>query len=89
MDEVVGYTCDICGNTCYKEDGPNRSESSEHATLRAEWGFWSEKDGTVHECHMCEKCYDRVRDFIENVLNGKVRVTEHWHFSRPPANEHP
>ena len=76
-DEVVGYICDICGKPCFMEDGPNRSASTEHATLRAEWGFWStNKDGTVHECHMCEGCFERVREFIEGELKGKVRVIQ-------------
>jgi|ERR1017187_6826953 hypothetical protein len=78
VDEVVGYTCDICSQPCFKEDGPNRLESDEHATLRAEWGYWSDgnKDGTSDECHMCEACYEKVRAFIEHELKGKVRVTE-------------
>jgi hypothetical protein len=77
VDEVVGYVCDICGSPCLKESGSNRLESSEHATLRADWGYWSEgKDETAHECHMCESCYDKVRRFIEDELKGKVRVLD-------------
>jgi hypothetical protein len=76
VDEVAGYNCDICNKPCFKEDGPNQLDSSEYATLRAEWGYWSrDKDGTVHECHLCELCYDKVRRFIEEELNGKIRVT--------------
>jgi len=76
-DEVIGYTCDICGQSCYKEDGPNRIHSTEYALLRADWGYWSDdKDGSVHECHMCETCYNKVRNFIEGELKGTVRVSE-------------
>ncbi len=77
-DEIVGYTCDICGLACFKVDGPMHMDSSEYATLWAEWGYWSEgnKNGAVHECHMCEGCYEKVRTFIERELKGKVRVTE-------------
>jgi hypothetical protein len=88
-DENVGYTCDICNKPCFKENGANRLDSDEHATLRAEWGYWSDgsKDGTVHECQMCEACYEKVRFFIEHELKGKVRVTESWHISRPTASQ--
>jgi hypothetical protein len=87
VDEVVGIVCDICGQPCFNDADPNREGTSEYATLRAEWGYWSDKDGSVHECHMCEACYDKVRRFIEHELKGKVRVTEYWPFSRPSASE--
>ena len=77
-DEVLGYTCDICNKPCFKEDGQNCADSSEYATLWAEWGYWSDgKDLTLHECHMCEACYEKVRTFIERDLKGKVRVVEY------------
>lgn len=82
-DELVGYVCDICNMPCFKDEGPNRLASDEHATLRAEWGYWSEsKDGSVHECHMCEKCYDKVQRFIEQELRGKVRVINAHSFAQ-------
>jgi hypothetical protein len=75
VDEIVGYVCDICNNPCFREVGASLSDSTEYAILRAEWGYWSgDKDGTVHECHMCELCYDKVRQFIEENLKGSVRV---------------
>ncbi len=78
-NEIVGYTCDICNNPCFKEEGHLHADSSEYATLRAEWGYWSDnKDLTIHECHMCEACYDKVRGFIERELKGKIRVTEYY-----------
>ncbi len=86
VNEFVGYTCDICNQPCYKEHGPNRADSTEHALLRAEWGYWSDdKDLTVHECHMCEACYNKVRTFIEHELKGTVRVTEISPTMRPDA----
>ena len=35
-EEIVGYTCDICGLACFKVDGPMHMDSSEYATLWAE-----------------------------------------------------
>jgi hypothetical protein len=71
-DVVVGYTCDICGGSCGK--GMKSVDASEYATLRANWGYWSDKDLTWHECHMCERCFDKVKQFIEQELKGTVRT---------------
>lgn len=76
-EETVGYICDVCRNPCFKEAGEQRLLSTEYATLSAEWGFWSNDDCTYHECHLCESCYERVRQFIEKELGGKVRIIEH------------
>ena len=77
-EEVIGYECDVCGNSCFKVAGEQREHSTEYAALTAEWGFWSEgKDLTRHECHLCESCYEKVRKYIEQVLHGKVRVMDH------------
>lgn len=73
--KVVDYTCDICGKSCTlvmeHPCGP------EFATLKAHWGYDSNKDTQEHECHMCEGCYDKVRKFIEEELGGKVIVYEY------------
>ena len=87
IDEFVGIACDICGQPCFGEVEPDREGTSEYAMLRAEWGYWSGKDGSVHECHMCETCYDKVRVFIERDLKGKVRVTEYWPISHPSGGQ--
>lgn len=77
VEEVIGYLCDVCGNTCFKETGIERLDSTEYAVLSADWGFWSDgKDLTRHECHLCESCYEKVRKYIEQVLHGRVRVID-------------
>jgi len=63
VEQVVGYVCDICCKEC---------PHGEHATLHAQWGFDSSKDGEVHECHMCEVCYDQIKVLI-NQRGGNVR----------------
>jgi hypothetical protein len=76
-EEVIGFVCDVCGNPCAKESGDQGLHADEHAVLSAEWGYWSEgKDLTYHECHLCEPCYDKVRNYIEKVLMGRVRVID-------------
>lgn len=66
-EEIVGYICDICNEDC----------NNECATMDVTWGYFSTKDGTQMECHMCEKCFDKVTAFIENDLKGIVRTTEY------------
>ncbi len=68
------FYCDICKQDCKQSDyGP------EYATLRAKWGYYSNKDLEDHRCDLCEACYDKVRDFIENTLKGKVSVYKETH----------
>ena len=77
-EEVIGYVCDVCGDPCFKAAGVQRLDSTEYATLSAEWGYWSEgKDMTRHECHLCESCYEKVRKYIEEELKGKVRIVNY------------
>lgn len=68
---VVDITCDICGKSCKKECG------FEYASLESVdgWGYDSRKDGEVHEADICEECYDKIREYIEKVLKGKIRVS--------------
>lgn len=72
-EKVIGHFCDVCGKSCYRSEFEDRMHSDEYATLSATWGYWSDKDLTWHECHMCEFCFDKVKSFIETELKGKVR----------------
>ena len=71
VDRIVDVVCDVCGQSC-KND-----VSIEYAQLHVPggWGYGSRKDGEWHDCDLCEDCYDKVRDFIEN-LGGHVRVND-------------
>lgn len=68
VEKVVGYRCDICGHEC---------PHGEHATLHAQWGYDSHKDGEIHECHICEKCYDAHIVTLIKRLKGKIRWCEY------------
>jgi hypothetical protein len=88
VEEVIGYLCDVCSNSCFKETGNQRLHSTEHAVLSADWGFWSDgKDLTRHECHLCESCYEKVRKYIEQVLHGRVRVIDYSLAEDPNAKK--
>lgn len=69
LTEIVGHICDMCTQTCRK----NSEEGYEYGTLSAEWGYWSDqRDLTQEECHLCESCFAKVREFIQS-QGGKVR----------------
>ena len=72
VQTVVGFVCDVCRQPCHQEEGYH---TTEYGILRAEWGYWSSKDQTAEECHLCETCFGRVRDFIVS-LGGNVRQRE-------------
>jgi hypothetical protein len=61
----------MCGNDCRPKDSPDFGH--EHGVLSASWGYWSNgRDMTQEECHLCELCFGKVRDFIV-ASGGKVR----------------
>ena len=83
----IGFKCDICGalvcdhtnkggeKICPINNGG--SSCNFHMTLHGDFGYGSNKDMEEHLCHMCEKCYDKVRQFIEIDLGGKIQIAEH------------
>ena len=64
-EERVGYQCDVCAA---------RDENGTYATLGGIFGYYSDKDQETHLCHLCERCYDKVREFVEVTLGGKVHI---------------
>jgi hypothetical protein len=79
---VVGAICDMCGQSCAHKKGHRQNDPDgtdfchEYGTLSANWGYWSDgRDLTQEECHLCETCFGKVRDFIRS-QGGKVRVIE-------------
>ena len=62
-EEVVGVICDVC-----KEECQNR----EYAKYKGVWGYWSKRDLTVTESHLCEGCAEKVEEFIRSI-GGTVR----------------
>ena len=73
VEKVVDIQCDICGKSCTTVEVCGNIE---FATLSAKWGYDTRKDLKEHECHMCEDCFDKIKDFIENQLKGKIREYE-------------
>lgn len=61
---VVDIVCDICG----KSTRNKFVMTYEYATLYANWGYWSRKDDTKWEYYFCEKCSDKIFEFIKPQL---------------------
>lgn len=64
---IADVICDICDKSCCGEGG------YEYVAIEHMWGYYSNKDGTMTQCDICESCFAKVQDFIVNTLKGKVR----------------
>lgn len=54
--------CDICKVSCKSSIG-----DYEHATISAQWGYCSRKDGEEYHIDICENCFDKVIQFVESL----------------------
>ena len=63
VDEVV---CDVCGESC-----KDLNFGNEHATLTADWGYASKKDGERYSVDLCEKCFEKTVQFLQSIRQIK------------------
>lgn len=50
----------ICCNCCGKEyEGKGTVVEADFLDVKKQWGYFSKKDGIVHEFSVCEICYDK------------------------------
>lgn len=68
VDDIVDIICDSCQKSCNRD--PKFDQCWEYATLKANWGYWSNKDEQHHEIHICERCYD----FIITLMKIKPEI---------------
>lgn len=61
--------CNNCGREIQEKNGISRED---YLYIRKEWGYFSEKDGKIHEFILCEKCYD---DIIGD-FQKPIKITE-------------
>ena len=52
--------CDVCGECCTDE-----TYGTESATLSAQWGYSSNKDGDTYNVDLCESCFDATISFLK------------------------
>ena len=49
--------CNMCGKKIkQRQDIP----VEDFVSVKKTWGYFSEKDGVVQECDLCEKCFDEI-----------------------------
>ncbi len=64
QEVTVDVICDGCGRSCVtKETLP--FFSAEHATLKANWGYFSNSDGEILDKQFCEKCTGLMQWLLE------------------------
>lgn len=49
--------CNGCGREIRPEAG---APVAEYLHIDKEWGYFSGKDGEIHDWSLCESCYDRL-----------------------------
>ena len=49
--------CNSCGKEIIIRNGIAQED---YLYIKKEWGYFSEKDGVIHEFNLCEKCYDNI-----------------------------
>ena len=52
--------CDVCGECCTDD-----TYGTERATLSAQWGYMSKKDGDTYHVDLCEYCFDATISFLK------------------------
>ena len=62
IETLKDIVCDVCHKSCLDREGMN----FEYATLSAEWGYGSGKDGAVWSCDICSHCADLLHKFIKS-----------------------
>ena len=70
---ITDIVCDMCGNSCKRGEAGLKSRF-EYSTFHATWGYWSNRDLELWDCHLCEACSEKVETFIRN-SGGQVRIT--------------
>lgn len=53
--KLIGMRCNKCGKLISVDNGIINQGVF---TVTYGWGYFSEKDGQVHEFDLCEECYD-------------------------------
>lgn len=55
--------CNCCGKEICKAEGICEKKGmikADYLHIKKEWGYFSNKDGRIHEIDLCEDCYDEI-----------------------------
>lgn len=62
MNENTTRNCNCCGKQ-FTASGNTLKKDMLH--VKKQWGYFSKKDGIIHEFFVCEECYDK---WLENFV---------------------
>ena len=88
MEEI---RCDVCHELCtpkglledkawFERNKLEPCEINECIELKGRWGYFSEnpiRDLEEHEAIICQPCYEKIKNYIENELGGKIKVSKY------------
>ena len=49
--------CNVCGKKLFVEKGILKEDAFE---AKKQWGYFSDRDGTIQRGKICEKCFERI-----------------------------
>lgn len=63
-DKYIIVTCNKCGNIIGRVNHENKngkaSQCFEVVNVRHQFGYFSKRDGEIHEFDLCEECYLKI-----------------------------
>lgn len=65
---LTDVCCDVCGASC-----KTPLDDYEVATLSAQWGYHSRKDGESYHLDLCETCFDDVVKYLQTRTSAHKR----------------
>ena len=71
---LTDICCDACGASC-----KTPLDDYEVATISAQWGYHSRKDGESYHLDLCENCFDDVVKHVQNLKQQKSENNEQRH----------
>lgn len=70
--------CNCCGKEIGKSEGICEDKGmikADYLHIEKEWGYFSNKDGRIHEFDLCEECYDEIVSHFQ-IPPRNTEVTE-------------
>lgn len=67
LDDII---CDVCSRSC-----KTPLADFEHATVSADWGYSSRKDGQQTRIDLCESCFDTIINHIYTLRDRHKQAT--------------
>ena len=73
MEAKKVIQCNCCGKQFTVNETEKTILEKEFLHVRKQWGYFSNKDGIIHEFDVCEECYDKwLENFVIPPENRKA-----------------